>query len=69
MLTKPPTPIRPPPSTFAHVGGLDVRLTTGLACPHCTRPLQAYDVRVDAGDVWLECSGCHRVLLIVGGAP
>jgi hypothetical protein len=65
MLMK-PTPVRPPPSTYAHVGGRDVRLAHGLSCPHCARVLQAYDVRIDDGDVWLGCGGCHRVLLLIG---
>jgi hypothetical protein len=59
------TAVRPPPTTYAHVSGHDVRLA-GLNCPHCGRGLQAYDVRIDDGDTWLGCGGCHRILLLIG---
>jgi hypothetical protein len=65
MLTK--TPIATPTTTFSRIHGKEVRLSTGLNCPHCTRLLQAHDVRSEpGGDIWLACGECHRVLLLVG---
>jgi hypothetical protein len=65
MLMK-PTAVRPPTSSFAHVGGRDVRLATGLDCPHCGRELQASDVSTDEDKAtWLTCQGCHRDLLLI----
>jgi hypothetical protein len=67
MLVKTTTTVSRPPTTYAHCSGRDVRLATGLICPHCQqRELQASDVSIDQhGATWLTCQGCHRDLLLI----
>jgi hypothetical protein len=66
MLAKSPTP---PTTSYAIRGQYDVRLTNGLACPHCGRVLRATDVEIDDGHaVRVICGGCHGDVLIIGSA-
>jgi hypothetical protein len=43
-----------------------VRLTNGLACPHCGRTLRASDAEIDDHAVFVICAGCHRDVLTIG---
>jgi hypothetical protein len=66
MLSK--SPYSTTGTTFAFAGTSTVRLACNVACPHCGRFLQAYDVEVTLTGINVICSGCHRDVLVIAEA-